>query len=915
MNTEVKRENSILSFFKRNYGYFAAGLIVLAVFFIAEAIFGIFPFGKTIMASYDQLAQVCPIIEHYFRVLSGESGLFHTFYLGGGMDMFGILAYCTVSPFTLLFLIGGQGNAVYMVSIVLPLKCVCVSVSMLWFLRKRFPVIPQYVLAGLALLYTFSGYLYVANTYIIWVDLMIYCPLVLAGFISLTEKGSVKLLAVSLTAMLYACFSITCFSFFTVFPLFLIYIMIVLPKEERREKTAKLCIAFILAVAAALPILSAALKASRVSARGTGLFTRVFEILSESDVKKGKLFEHLYEKFTYIFCDAALVILTFVYFIRSKAKDKRAVFMFVALTLLLLPCIIDESMLLLNMGSYYSYALRFGFLSGTYLTYAAALGTEQLITDGKWGKINDENGAKSYIGATVAAALTVGATFFAVSLFTFISDKKYENFEIIKRIKELLSTEELPFKNFFACFAHSEGGLEAVLLLFLVAVIFFAAAAAICKLKILKPAQLAPFILIVALSQSVFYGFSLVKGDRQGGSGEKLGYFTKIGDELAATDDGLYRVKNFDYYVSSDSPLITGLYSHTLFSSIADKKNLTIPVTYGYRGNSTNSTKSNGGGMFSDSLVGYKYVVYKRSDESSAQSRSYLKATDISVNDYIVYENQVSLPMAAVIDGNEDIFDDANLYAHLDGLLKGLAGNGATLLETRIYGENGDLSVSFDAPKKSDTFFVTFFPEDMNVTGDTGVKTYGYSESVRYFTANLKADGLTEEDIKTYCRAFAIRQDELKTITAKAKDRAADVKLRRNGFEIPTVTAEKGQYFYMSFANLDGYEIKVNGKRVNLRDNLSDLMFFPLEDGENVITVKYKSPYKAIILVSAVAGAAVIVAVWFIYRKKPRLFKACENALTIAAYILVAALLAFFFVFPTGYGLYKFFFKYLKYLV
>ena len=112
MNTEFQHKNSIPLFFKRNYGFFAVSFIVLAIFLIAEAIFGIFPFGKTIMASYDQLAQVCPIIEHYFRVINGESGLFHTFYLGGGMDMFGILAYCTVSPFTLLFLIGGQGNAV-----------------------------------------------------------------------------------------------------------------------------------------------------------------------------------------------------------------------------------------------------------------------------------------------------------------------------------------------------------------------------------------------------------------------------------------------------------------------------------------------------------------------------------------------------------------------------------------------------------------------------------------------------------------------------------------------------------------------------------------------------------------------------------------------------------------------------------
>ena len=46
-----------LPFLKKNYGWFVIPIFVLAVFAIAQASFGIFPFGKAIMASYDMLAQ------------------------------------------------------------------------------------------------------------------------------------------------------------------------------------------------------------------------------------------------------------------------------------------------------------------------------------------------------------------------------------------------------------------------------------------------------------------------------------------------------------------------------------------------------------------------------------------------------------------------------------------------------------------------------------------------------------------------------------------------------------------------------------------------------------------------------------------------------------------------------------------
>lgn len=614
----------IKDFLTANYGFFAIPIFVIAVFTVALITFGIWPFGTAIIASYDMLAQVCPIIEHFFDVFDGTSGLFHTFHLGGGMDMFGILAYCAVSPFTFLLLLGGQGNTVYMVSIVLPIKVVCIAISAFLFLRRYFKSLPQYIQVVLALLYAYSGYMYVANTYIIWMDLMMYMPLLGAGIIEFSKTKSIRVLAISLILLIYTCFSIVCFSFFTLFPVLVAFVVICKKKAEWREYLSKLCLAFVVAIGASLPILIPSLVAYLQAGRNTGIFSRVFEILSEKNFKEGDANVHIYEKFTYILTDAIFVFLTVVYFLRSKKGDKRALFLLVALLFLILPLLVDESMLLLNMGSYYSYALRFGFLSSFFFLYVSALAIEEYLYDEEKSGLQI-NKTKTAIASTVTMILSIVGIVFSIIFFDYIYSEKYKTDLLINKF---FGSEDSvkPFEDFFPMFAHSEGGLETTAVLFVVAIVILIIVALLIKFKTVKFKDIACFVCILALSQSVFYNFSLVKGDRQSQSAQKFDYYKQMVEDLG--DQDVYRIKNYAYYISSDSPLITQTYSHMLFSSMADAKNITAPKFFSYGGSHTNSTRSNGGSIFSDSLLGYKYVVYSASDKS----RAYGEYTGISAH-------------------------------------------------------------------------------------------------------------------------------------------------------------------------------------------------------------------------------------------------------------------------------------------
>lgn len=923
----VVKKNKIKTFFANNYAWFAAPIFVLLVFVVAEAAAGVYPFGKPVIASYDMLAQVAPVIEHYFNVFSGESGLFHTFNLGAGMDVFGILAYCTISPFTPLFLLFGKGRAVYAVSFILPLKVACSSVSALGFLERTFKKLPSVYKAVFAVLYAFSGYLYVANTYIIWVDLMIYMPFVGAGFISLAEKGSVKLFVASLTLMLYACFSITCFSFFAIFPLAIIYFAICGEKSQLNEKIGKVCLSFALAIAAALPVLLPAFIASTSSARNTGLFTRVFSFYTQNQVQNGDISTHLYAKFTYIFSDAAFICLAAVYFLRSKPKDKRARFLLVALLVLLFPCVIDESMLLMNMGSYYSYALRFGFLISFYLFYVAARATEELIADGRWGNLSEKKGAGSYVAAAVAALLSVAAAVAAFFLYDFIDSGKADKSPLVDKLEQAFSAGR-PFKDFFSAFAHSIGGMETVAPLFLIALLIFVIFTAFIKTKLLSPAHVAPFICIIALSQSVFYGFAMVRGNRQYGAGEKLAFYTQIESELESLNDEPFRVKDYDNYVSSDSPLITGMYSHTLFSSIVDKKNMTFPVKYKYGGNTTNSTKSSGGSVFSDALISYKYFVFHTSKESTAKSKSYLKDTGIAVENYRVYENIYAFPTASVVNvGDGEFLDTQNLYEHINGILKSFGEKesdenvkyGATGLSLTLSKQSdGSYNVKFKFTGTGDLYFNSFFPSDYEIADGKGNYTryYGFVKLSSSQTINIRRENgeLTEDDIKKYCRAFGIGVTAIQAAQENAESRKVAYKLVKNGFEIEPFTANEGDCLYMNYVDLDGYEIKVNGKEVKPLKNASDFIYIPLDNGENKVEITYKSPYIRLILLGCALGAVLIALLWVVYKFKPKAFAAACPVIKYAAYALTAALLVFFYLFPLVVFGYKFFTRYIKWI-
>ena len=173
---ENQPNHKIKELWKSYYPCVIAAAFVLALYVFVVALAEIYPFGENSIASYDLSAQICPFIEHLFDAMKGRSTLFYSPALAGGADVFGSLAYFIVSPFSPLFLVFGEGMVAEAAVLVIGLKLVCIAAIGAWFAVTMFRI-EKPICACLGALYAYCGYTFVSNTYINWMDLLMYMPL------------------------------------------------------------------------------------------------------------------------------------------------------------------------------------------------------------------------------------------------------------------------------------------------------------------------------------------------------------------------------------------------------------------------------------------------------------------------------------------------------------------------------------------------------------------------------------------------------------------------------------------------------------------------------------------------------------------------------------------------------------------
>ena len=878
---KLKERVSVSAFFDKNHAFIFAPVIVIVAYLVALCAYGVFPFGnKYTVASYDLSAQICPFIEHLFDVFQGKSSLAYSYAIVGGADVLGTFLYFFISPFSFLFLLFGDGKVAQASSVVMVCKLMAIAFSGTWFAKKLFHGIPDYLCIAIGVTYAYCGYTFVANTYINWLDFLIYLPFATKAFQRFAQTGRYLRFSLLIACCVYTCFSIACFSMFTVFPLLVLYGLLCVEKPKRNLFLAKLCVAFCVALFIALPVLLPALSAYTRSGRTGGLFenfwygfsTRGAGVIGEfsNELFMEKFQTASYAKWTYIIADGAFLALTLLWFLRKGLRDPFAKFMLFAGIYTLLPVLVDEAMLLMNMGSYMSYALRFGFLNALYFLGGACLAIEGLCYkngcafDGERLLKENEEGKKGVkklfaerVGGSLAWTVAFVCVVVAITAFLlwFISNGNY------KTIWENLvqnSTWKNNLKSFSARFAHSLGGAEVVGVFCVAIVAVVAFGAVLVRRKKLTTQVFAIALTVIVGTQTVFYNNQLVLGNRSTQHTELEIYQTLCAkmDELYENTEegkingGYYRVKDFGDKLTAVAPFTGGSNSFSVFSSVIDKDNFIIGELFGYKGNFKNTLKSaqsdskyNVSPEFGDSFLGYKYYFVTEKDKTrideDSEMKKYVRAvTTLNENGkeiylkkdgYYVYENTIAFPSAYKVQ----------------------SGN-----------------------------FRFVKPNESNAT---------------YRVENQKA-------LYEFLRGKALNGRYVEVETAKELSEhlwknSANLEIGA-GKITARVTAKKGENLFLNFVASDGYRVYVNGKERQLVDNDLKFLCVQLDEGENVVEFSYRSPHWKTMGVGCLVALVGLCAVAFVERTK--FVEKLAPVIAWAGIGLTIAVVAFFAVFPSA---------------
>ena len=187
--------------------YFAAFFIPVLLLFIAYAIFGIYPFGKKSVLVLDLNGQYVYYFENLRDALHGRGSLINSFSRNFSGEIVGIFAYYLASPFTLIVMLLPRAMMTESILIMQLCKVGAAGVTMCHFLRRDRKLSNGTALI-FCIIYALMAYVVVQLMNPMWLDGLVYLPLICKGIDKLINEGKWLYFIIPLSLMFMANFYI-----------------------------------------------------------------------------------------------------------------------------------------------------------------------------------------------------------------------------------------------------------------------------------------------------------------------------------------------------------------------------------------------------------------------------------------------------------------------------------------------------------------------------------------------------------------------------------------------------------------------------------------------------------------------------------------------------------------------------------
>ncbi len=180
-----------------------SGVITLIVAILAYMCIGMWPVGEKSAMIVDLHHQYTPMLSQLRDMLLNGGSVLYSFEIGSGTSFIPMFAYYLASPLNLLLVLFPQRLLAEGVLVITLIKMAVMGATMalcLQYIFKR----RNFALVAMGVMYAFMMYTLAYSWNIMWLDCVMFLPLVVMGFEHMMRTGKYLLYVLSLAYALYA---------------------------------------------------------------------------------------------------------------------------------------------------------------------------------------------------------------------------------------------------------------------------------------------------------------------------------------------------------------------------------------------------------------------------------------------------------------------------------------------------------------------------------------------------------------------------------------------------------------------------------------------------------------------------------------------------------------------------------------
>ena len=900
---------SLKSFIFSKRLYIIAFFIPMIILLVSYMIFGIYPAGEKSVLVHDLSIQYINYYENLRDIFWGRRSFFISWSRNLSGEFIGLFAYYLSSPFMLVVMLLPRSMILESVLIMQLLKVGTASVTFCWFLRSSRKTTPFTSLI-FAILYSLMAYMIVELIDPMWLDGLVYLPVICRGIEKLCDDRKLLAFIIPLALMFMANFyigwmiAIFCCLYFLGYYFFISESTCPFRFKHLLVSGAKFAGGGILA-----GVCSAWLLIPTYYSLQLGKFG-----FSEADYSLKTQFDFIdffmnlfpdsYDTFLpggspMVYCGAIVMLLIPLYFLNSEIKVRNKFgYGLLALAILLSMYISPVDMVWHGFQTPNGMPYRYSFIFSFLLLVMAAQAFERLK------------------GITYKE---LGYVLFLILAYVFWEDSQnpaiatvYVRGHIIEKLDTFATV----------WFTAVMSSMYALLLYF--------------SKKNYKVKLLSAVLSVLIIGELTVNSVYTINGiDRQSGYSDHDLYNRHVTlgrstvNKIYEMDSGAYRIEK-DFFHRSCDAMAFGTFGISHSSSTFNAAPIEFLRNLGFSYSTGTHSMYWGATYISDAVLGIKYVMEngdapQNPEEEgiipeNAESKHYDKlvlANGDSEEIMYVYENPYALPVGFMADSSIknlsfNLYENAweNPFDNQNRLLSALLSNGNQEFFKKIeiddiithnaeytlsgaYNmytpeiEDEDFSVEYIITAPTDDIIYMFFPSSRayqreielflnnneflgsyNTGVNTVIKTLGkFSPGEKFSITANNADVRNEIYFKENY-FYYLDEEKFREAIDELKRQPLEIESFKEDHIKGTVTAEKDRILFTSISWEPGWTIWVDGEKTEPVELVDALIGIPVTEGTHTIEMKLFPKGMALGIVLSVLGIAAVVIIGVFERKK-----------------------------------------------